>query len=60
MLNRLRVQIELSEDNLSVHKKIQSITNYTNYIPFNTKYLSYLEELVYEEYDTPVSVAILT
>ncbi len=58
--SRFEDQHELSEDSLSIERDYDSINNYTFMIPFDSKHLSYLEELIYEEYDTPISVSMLT
>ena len=58
--SRFEDQNESSEGGVSIEKGLESINNYTHYIPFDTKYFSFLEELIYEEYDTPISVSILT
>ena len=58
--SRFEDQHELSEDGISLEKEHESINKFTHYIPFDSKHLSYLEELIYEEYDTPISVSILT
>ena len=50
----------LSEDGLSIEREHESINKYMHMIPFDSKHLSYLEELIYEEYDSPISVSMLT